>query len=1215
MPGARRRERLEAAGLAVFAYLPFLLSSPGRVSADTKQYLYLDPDRFLSRVPYLWDPHVAAGTVPHQHIGYLFPMGPYYWFLEHAGVPDWVAQRVWLGSLSFAAALGARWLFARLGISRLGALAGALVYLYTPYQLAFTARMSVLLLPWAALPWIVGLVMGAVRSRGWREPALIALIVFTIGGVNASALVLSLLAPMIWLAFAVRADGVRAAASMVGRVGLLALAVSLYWIAGLRLQAAYGVPVLQLTEPVRAISEFSTPGDVLRGLGNWFFYGRDRVGYSVEQAGSYVDDRPVVLASYLLPALALGAVFVIRWRYRAYFVALVLVGTVFAVGAYPYDNPSSYGRVWRSLAERWSPALALRNTPRVVPVVVLGTAALLAAGISAFRSRRLEVSAALAVALLALGAFAPVWRSGALSDGVERDEDVPDYWLELAASLDRDGDATRVLEIPGSNFATYRWGNTVEPVTPGLIDRPYLAREVLPYGSVASVNLLDAFDRRLQLGTFEPASLVPIARLFGVGTVVVRSDLAWERTGAPRPQTVWALVTDPLAQLGTPTAFGQPDALGPPPAARFDVPDAVPIVRTVSPDQPIVIAGDGDGIVDAAGAGLLDGTAVVLELASLDDAMLDAALDAGADVILTDTNRRRYRSFFSSIRDTAGPTERSGQVLHDPYGTDVRLDVFPASSDAARSVVEPRGGVVDATADGGAGRPEDRAVHAFDGDLRTSWRVSAADPTGHRLTLHTEGAVETDRVRLVQPLDGPRDRVLTRVELRFDGGDPVTIDLGPESLTAGGQVVRFPPRTFQQLDLALVATTRPPFEPKFANAVGFAEVEISGVKVTETVRLPVDVAARIGDAARGHRVDVVLTRLRIDPSERGRQDEELALDRRFELPDTRVFALTGVARVNPNAADGAPAMSGRCRDDLVTVDGEPLGVRVVGPTADARRGLAVEACAGPVPLEAGSHTLRAIAGLDSGIDLDRLVLTSDEAGAPAPVAPRGGHEAPAAEISVETSRADTIDLRVTTDGQPFWLVLGQSANRGWTANGRGAELGDRMLVDGYANGWLVTPDRAGELQITLRWRPQRAVWVGLSVSLSAVVACVAILVVAWRRRSRPMASTERSRPTDRPRLLNPFAGGTRPLALGWLTPVGAAAALVGFVSRPWIGVVVVLVAVASSFHRWAMGVAALAVPVLVVASRVVHDDELVWIALGLVAAEVVGRARRRVVVS
>ncbi len=86
-----------------------------------------------------------------------------------------------------------------------------------------------------------------------------------------------------------------------------------------------------------------------------------------------------------------------------------------------------------------------------------------------------ELVAAALVAVLAFGALLPVWRHGYLSPGVERPEDVPEYWDQVAAALSRDGDSTRVLEIPGANFSAYRWGNTVEPVTPGLTDRPYLA--------------------------------------------------------------------------------------------------------------------------------------------------------------------------------------------------------------------------------------------------------------------------------------------------------------------------------------------------------------------------------------------------------------------------------------------------------------------------------------------------------------------------------------------------------------------------------------------------------------------------------------------------------------------------------------------------------------------------------------------------------------------
>src|SRR5699024_3033752 len=96
---------LEFTGLALLAYVPFLVSNPGRVAADSKQALSIDPGRFLVDSAHLWDPGIGAGTVSHQHVGYLWPMGPWFWLFDFLGVPVWIAQRLWLGTLVFLAAL------------------------------------------------------------------------------------------------------------------------------------------------------------------------------------------------------------------------------------------------------------------------------------------------------------------------------------------------------------------------------------------------------------------------------------------------------------------------------------------------------------------------------------------------------------------------------------------------------------------------------------------------------------------------------------------------------------------------------------------------------------------------------------------------------------------------------------------------------------------------------------------------------------------------------------------------------------------------------------------------------------------------------------------------------------------------------------------------------------------------------------------------------
>ena len=85
-------------------------------------------------------------------------------------------------------------------------------------------------------------------------------------------------------------------------------------------------------------------------------------------------------------------------------------------------------------------------------------------------------------------------------------------------------------------------------------------------------------------------------------------------------------------------------------------------------------------------------------------------------------------------------------------------------------------------------------------------------------------------------------------------------------------------------------------------------------------------------------------------------------------------------------------------------------------------------------------------------------------------------------------------------GKPFWLVLGQSLSPGWTANATGVgDLGEPRLVDGYANGWLVTPSSSA-FDVTLTWTPQTKVWIALVLSAVALLACLVLALWPFGRR-------------------------------------------------------------------------------------------------------------------
>ncbi|MGI8664246.1 MAG: alpha-(1-_3)-arabinofuranosyltransferase domain-containing protein [Acidimicrobiales bacterium] len=916
------------------AYLPLLLTEPGSVVADTKTYLYLDPSRLLSRAWSLWDPSIGTGTVSHQNIGYLWPMGPWFWVFDQLRVPDWIAQRLWLGTIIAIAAYGVVWLLRTLGWRGPEPWAAALLYALSPYVLTVAARISILLLPFAALPWMIAVVVRSLRDGGWRWPAVFALIVTTAGSVNLTALVLVGFGPALWIGYAIATRDVtaRRAVGTVARLGALTIPVCAWWMAGLWVQGRYGIDVLKYTETAEVVARTSTANEVLRGLGYWFFYGSDKLGAWIEPGVQYTQRLGLIGLSYAIPIAALVGLGIARWRHRAFFALLIALGTALAVGAHPWDNPTVFGSGVEAFLQS-DKGLAMRSLPRAIPLVALGMAVALGAGAVALgrrvpRQRWAAVGALMAVAVANIPAL---WLRQAVPTNLQRPEQLPAYWKEAAAALDAKPHDTRVLEIPGSDFASYRWGNTVDPITPGLIDRPYVARELIPYGTPASADLLIALDHRVQEGILDPGALAVIARLMSVGDVVVRSDLQYERYNTPRPRNLYAEVAGELG-LGQPQTFGPPspnvagpqatlyDELflqtppslpDPAPLAAFPVDGSLPILRAIDAGAPLVVAGDGEGIVDAAGAGLIDGTEAIFYAGSdaRDPGALRKAVGADAALLVTDSNRKRGRRW-TTVRHNTGDTHEAGT---SPLATDLSdndLPVFPGSGDDSMTVAEHRGGVhAQATSFGNpfSFTPEERAANAVDGDPSTAWRAAAfSDARGQRLELRLDAPVTTDHVRLVQPQNGEINRVITEVRLRFDDGDAVEASLDATSSEASGETISFPRRTFSRLSIEILddsAGRRPRYGG--LTSEGFAEVAIGDDSpvLDEVIRAPTDLLATLGQDSSRHPLSFLFTRQRITPSDPTRRDEEPELRRALSVPTSRSFTVSGTARLSPLADD------------------------------------------------------------------------------------------------------------------------------------------------------------------------------------------------------------------------------------------------------------------------------------------------------------------------
>jgi len=158
--------------LLCLSLLPPIWSSPGRIAADTKSYLMIDPWSLMRSASSLWNPSIGLGTVTHQYIGYLFPMGTWWGIADLLSIPDWVTQRLWWGCLVACASIGAQHLGRSLGLTTRGALTVGIAYGWSPYLFTYISRISAILLPWAVFPWMIVVICRGLRDpRGWRAPA------------------------------------------------------------------------------------------------------------------------------------------------------------------------------------------------------------------------------------------------------------------------------------------------------------------------------------------------------------------------------------------------------------------------------------------------------------------------------------------------------------------------------------------------------------------------------------------------------------------------------------------------------------------------------------------------------------------------------------------------------------------------------------------------------------------------------------------------------------------------------------------------------------------------------------------------------------------------------------------------------------------------------------------------------------------------------------
>lgn len=1094
------RRRYDVCIIVLLAYLPLLLSAPGKLPADTKLYLYLNPGRLLSDAAWTWDNRQLGGWVPHQNVGYLWPTGPWFAFFDWLNIPDWIAHRLWLGTLLIVAGLGSRWLAKLLELPAKSYFIAGIAYQLSPYVLPYISRTSALLLPWALLPWIVGLTLQIIHEPKLKYFAYFGLIIMSSGGLNATALLMIAPAPVIWLidAWSNRKISWKRALSLTGLLGLISAVMSAWWAAGLSVQGKYGAPVLSYSEALQSTSATSTATEALRGLGYWLFYDRNKITALTSASTPYQNNLLIIGVGAVL--VVAGCIGLLRHhKFKRPLSLMLLVGVVLSVGAYPSDSPSL---LWSYFAHHPKSAvsLALRSSSRAVPLIALT----LAIGLAIFihqvimyfsqRSPRLT-QFVLPLTILLVCLNVPALFGGRYIDpAISRPEKLPTAWTQAAALLDQRFDAGHtgsVLILPGIESAAYRWGYPVDPILPGLTKKPMITRDWLPLGSAPLMDLLYALDDSFQNGTADANSIAPIARLLGADTVMVVNSYQYERFGVHRPERSASLVASapgltPIGNFGEPSInlasnFVTNDlqdfpATALPEISLYEVSNAPAGARITG--NPVIVSGDGTGLVDIAAAGLIDGQSTVLASAALDSVALADAVASAPEVIVTDSNRKRAHQWRGS-QEVWGATEGTSALVDSFDAFDNRLPVFPLAADhiETQSIAENNSGTsMSATAYGAllSYLPEYRPGNANDGNVDTSWSVGwGINPVGQILTYRGNIGREINHLELVPAHFSTQQRQIVAMSVSVDGSpwayhviDPST-SVTTIELAQPGNTVRL------RIDGVTEGDDQLP--------VGWAEILPTSFQQPEVIMVPRDAAA-VADSTTP--ISYLFTRLQADEYKAFRQDPELSINRTFYVAHDDNFTLTAQATSSTEITT-----DDQCRNDLVQIDDQKVPVRI---TQSLGNTVTIEGCES-LFLEPGDRILHT--SLGASVTIDRIVLRSDLAKNPEP-----------SQVSAITQSRTNRTTSITSCTDGCWLELNDGWNIGWEGSLSGQNLTAPIASAGGRLLWHL-PSTPDNITFTTTWTPQLRMWLGIAITLIGLLMCLLILGIPKIRHRKILSSS------------------------------------------------------------------------------------------------------------
>ena len=885
--------------------------APGRLVADTKLDLTVDPAGFLARALRLWEPDGFFGQVQNQAYGYLFPVGPFFAFGKVLHLPGWVIQRLWLAALLCVAFTGVVELARRLGMgSPTTRIVAGLAFALSPRILTSLGSISVEVLPMCLAPWVVVPLVAASANGSVRRAAMLSgLVVLCMGGINAAATLAAL--PPAALYLLTRRPSPRRRRLLAWWSAAVVLA-TLWWSLPLLLLGRFSPPFLDYIEDATITTSRTSLVETMRGTSDWVAYLSTPFG-PVWPGGWLLVSRPaVVLDTVLVAGFGLAALAYHRTPHRLWLVSTLLCGVALVTFGHGGPFTSPFAATQRDLLD--GVLAPIRNVHKFdvlirLPLVLAGAHGLhLLLGTRRSLGMRPDLRRAtglmaVAAALVGVATPAVVFALPARAPYAE----IPGYWRDAAQWLAANDGGGSTLLVPGSSFADYYWGSTGDEPLQALARSRWVVRNAIPLTPPGTIRALDAVEDQLASGRGSIGLAEFLARA-GVRYLLVRNDLDYGRAGSTRPLLVHAALTQSPGLTLVRTFGGRvggANTLGSYVDTGLDLPYPALELYAVAgqagrasaapASTALRVSGGPESLLGLADRGWLTGRPTVLS------ANQPPGSDLLGPVVRTD-GLRRQDVFFGRPATNTSPT------LAGATGRDYILPGWRRFQTTERLAgalaVTASSSAADADALGGA-RPERLPYAATDGDVRTSWWADPADNSG----------AARWKIQLVNP------RSVTGLRVRVDHKAPGPRVTSLRVVTDHGEVRVVLPAADDWVNVAVPSGSTRQVEIRAGGggSFGLAEVSIPGLKVSRTL-----VAGAGADQAVGESPAVafdvgrdapdscypVIGQFLCSPDVARGTEENGVLDRTVALP-AATYAVDVDARAQPGAALNALLDAGR----------------------------------------------------------------------------------------------------------------------------------------------------------------------------------------------------------------------------------------------------------------------------------------------------------------